>query len=1280
MKNKFCLLKKRKTNFSIFLLLFITVFSSYGQTIISSVTELAEAVSKSNQNIVMQAGVYDIGDYLTPANIDSKTPADAYNRKAMLRFSGSNNTFDFTGVTINIPTSLLSYIGRGIEFHLTGSNINLKGLTVTNTGNSLPANPGIALMTVTGDYITLENVTLNVAGSSPYGYGDLLGKGGTNLVGMKKHSGMIVEGLDCKFIGCSVYSKAFGHMIAVQGGRNVYFQDCHVEAVTRTTDEMLAETSGLAYGVNFASVWPNYDGEKVITPGYTKSLSEDGYRAYGSGATGFNTAGITLVNCTAKNVRVGFALEYGGPMLIQNCEATGCEGGYNVADATIENSRGDAVNGPLLYLSGNNSDVELALMPTLPTTTLHAIATIAGNNHNVTLTKWENQTRTQDHKILLGATRPTAVNPFSPLGTGSASGVTLNNCTGMPIEVYSTVSSSVINTNGQVIANNGSNNDISQIDCSDTTTGCTNYISNVTPPSGLVSGINYSYYEGSWDLLPNFNSLTAVSSGIASSIDLSNASSVDNFGLTFDGYINVPTEGEYTFYTTSDDGSALWIDGNQVVSNDGLHGANEESGNICLEAGYHEIRVEFFEKTGGNTLSVSYAGPGISKTTSLNLYGTPVISGCSLPWSDNDFTVTDQTVNYSSGIVDISCGSNVEVSMNLEGVGSMEDADYLNAYYKVNGGSQQILSENVNAFSEKTVSVSGISGNTIEIIVNAYTSYAGEVYTISDISISEDDGTTKQDQTISFGALASKNVTDADFAPGATASSGLSVSYTSSNTSVATIVNGNIRIVSDGTTTITASQAGNTTYNPAPNVTRTLTVNEVNTSGNLALNGAATQSSTSQAHGGEASRAIDGNTNGNWSTGSVTHTESETNPWWQVDLGSNQNIGDINIFNRTDSCCMDRLTNFTVSVIDASGNITFSQSFTSYPDPSITVNADGANGSIVKIQLNGTNVLSLAEVEVYAGTPNTNTNTITIQEDAVGFCNADGSIDNNHAGHTGTGFTNTDNATANGIDWKIDGSAGSYTFTWSYASSSDRSAKLIVDGSTVVSNIAFNATGGWTSWDTESVTINLSGGAKDVRLEATNTSGLGNIDYIEVTGLNVSASDCVTDGTGDCSDFFNGITVSHVNPSCSNNDGQIIVSFANSSAHTQIQLSIDGGSSYPVTVNDNSGSYSFTGLNIAEYELAARYAENDCEYNIAHVNLVEDCGDITLNPGGVSWHDSYEANGFCWCSTNFDHNLDDKVVTINGTQFSVVDICDELEQHPLFRDRNDGDNIYNDVQ
>ena len=463
-----------------FLLLNLSQVSAQVVKTISSVAELATVASLSDQAVTMQAGVYDLGDYLTPANIDSKTPVDQYDRKAMMRFSGSNNTFDFTGVTINIPTSLLTYIGRGIEFHLTGSNINFKGLTLTCTGNSTPSGPGVTLMTVTGDYITLEDVTLNVAGSSPYGYGDVLGKGGTNLVGMKKHSGMIIEGLDCKFLGCSVYSKAFGHLIAIQGGRNVYFEDCHVEGATRTTDAMLAETSGPAFGVNFASVWPNYDGENVIPPGYTKCLSEDGYRTYGSGATGVNTAGVTLVNCTANKARVGFALEYGGPILIQNCEATGCEGGYNVTDATIENSRGDAVNGPLLYLTGgSNSKIELALMSTLPTTTLHAIATIVGSNHNVTFTKWENQTRTQDHKILLGGTRPTAVNPFSPLGTGSASGITLNNCTGMPIEVYSSVSASTVNSNGTVV-NNGSNNTITQkTDCGLINPTCNNTVAKI---------------------------------------------------------------------------------------------------------------------------------------------------------------------------------------------------------------------------------------------------------------------------------------------------------------------------------------------------------------------------------------------------------------------------------------------------------------------------------------------------------------------------------------------------------------------------------------------------------------------------------------------------------------------------------------------------------------------------------------------------------------------------------------------------------------------------------
>jgi hypothetical protein len=82
----------------------------------------------------------------------------------------------------------------------------------------------------------------------------------------------------------------------------------------------------------------------------------------------------------------------------------------------------------------------------------------------------------------------------------------------------------------------------------------------------------------------------------------------------------------------------------------------------------------------------------------------------------------------------------------------------------------------------------------------------------------------KADQTITFGALSIKAVGDADYAPGGAASSGLTISYASSNTGVATIVGGYIHIVSAGTTTITASQAGDTNYNAATPVVQGLTV------------------------------------------------------------------------------------------------------------------------------------------------------------------------------------------------------------------------------------------------------------------------------------------------------------------------------------------------------------------------------------------------------------------------------------------------------------------------
>jgi hypothetical protein len=79
-------------------------------------------------------------------------------------------------------------------------------------------------------------------------------------------------------------------------------------------------------------------------------------------------------------------------------------------------------------------------------------------------------------------------------------------------------------------------------------------------------------------------------------------------------------------------------------------------------------------------------------------------------------------------------------------------------------------------------------------------------------------------QIITFASLPNKGVGDVDFAPGATASSGLTVSYVSSNSKVATIVAGKIHVVGEGSSTITAKQAGNASWTAAPDAAQTFTV------------------------------------------------------------------------------------------------------------------------------------------------------------------------------------------------------------------------------------------------------------------------------------------------------------------------------------------------------------------------------------------------------------------------------------------------------------------------
>jgi putative heme-binding domain-containing protein len=128
---------------------------------------------------------------------------------------------------------------------------------------------------------------------------------------------------------------------------------------------------------------------------------------------------------------------------------------------------------------------------------------------------------------------------------------------------------------------------------------------------------------------------------------------------------------------------------------------------------------------------------------------------------------------------------------------------------------------------------------------------------------------------------------------------------------------------------------------PGRKKTLTLAEVEVYSGGrNVARQGKASQKST--ANGGDASKAIDGNTSGKWSDGGQTHTaENISNPWWEVDLGSDYPIESIIVYNRTDDGLGKRLAGFTLQVLDHSRKVVFEQQKLPAPESRATYEVSG---------------------------------------------------------------------------------------------------------------------------------------------------------------------------------------------------------------------------------------------------------------------------------------------------------------------------------------------------
>ena len=125
--------------------------------------------------------------------------------------------------------------------------------------------------------------------------------------------------------------------------------------------------------------------------------------------------------------------------------------------------------------------------------------------------------------------------------------------------------------------------------------------------SGLQPGLKMSAYKiDNASSVEEMRKLSPTKTAIVDYVSINDTVRGENAGMIYEGYINISTDGVYHFYISSDDGSKLFIDGEEVIDNDGSHGDNEKSTGIALKKGYHKIELDYFNGAGIGGLQFNY--------------------------------------------------------------------------------------------------------------------------------------------------------------------------------------------------------------------------------------------------------------------------------------------------------------------------------------------------------------------------------------------------------------------------------------------------------------------------------------------------------------------------------------------------------------------------------------------------------------------------------------------------------------------------------------------------
>jgi len=133
------------------------------------------------------------------------------------------------------------------------------------------------------------------------------------------------------------------------------------------------------------------------------------------------------------------------------------------------------------------------------------------------------------------------------------------------------------------------------------------YLKGQESVENIKPGLKYSYYEGVWDSVPDFSKLTPKKTGSTESLDLNFALKKDSFGVRFEGYLKITAKDLYDLWVVSDDGAKVYLNNELLFNNDGLHSADNPIVKLVpLMPGYYPIRIDYFERTGGEAITIGW--------------------------------------------------------------------------------------------------------------------------------------------------------------------------------------------------------------------------------------------------------------------------------------------------------------------------------------------------------------------------------------------------------------------------------------------------------------------------------------------------------------------------------------------------------------------------------------------------------------------------------------------------------------------------------------------------